>query len=173
MRTRLASLLLVLAVSWAQPRPAFAQIKDTDLGEAVARVVQRYPHVTVFDDVTVTVSNRCVTLTGWVTEPYKRDELGRLASRVDGTRTFTNAIVVLPVSITDDELRKRVAKAIYGNSMFWRYASMTYPPIHIIVESGNVILTGCVSDENERRMAYALAHVMGASTIRNDLRLDR
>ena len=48
---------------------------------------------------------------------------------------------MLPVSQFDDELRFRIARAIYGNSAFWNYAAMANPPIHIVVNRGRVTLT--------------------------------
>jgi osmotically-inducible protein OsmY len=81
---------------------------------------------------------------------------------------------VLPVSISDSRLRSKVAQAIYSNSAFWHYASMVNPPIHIVVEHSRITLTGCVNNEVERRLAYALAsQVDGALSVTNELRLDR
>ena len=52
---------------------------------------------------------------------------------------------MLPPVPEDDDLRHRVAKAIYGNPSFWSYAAMSNPPIHIIVERGQVTLKGTVA----------------------------
>jgi hyperosmotically inducible protein len=84
-----------------------------------------------------------------------------------------NDIRVLPVSNYDADLRVRVAQAIYGNPSFWRYAAMPTPPIHIVIEGGRVTLTGRVNGETERMLAYALAQVPGAFSVKNDLKLDR
>jgi osmotically-inducible protein OsmY len=171
MRTRVLALAMLLAL--LAPGIALAQFGDAELGSRVARCVQTYPRFTIFDDVSATVANLNVTLTGWVTDPIKREELGRQVARLPGVRTLTNLIVVLPPSPADVELRQRLARAIYGNSMFFRYGSMSSPPIHIIVANGNVRLTGSVTGENERRFAFALSHVAGARSITNDLRIGR
>jgi hyperosmotically inducible periplasmic protein len=163
----------LLAATLLFVRPVAAQISDSKLGDRVADAVRRCPSFSIFDDVTVGVSNRNVTINGWVTEPFKRDDITRRVNRVDGIRTLTNAIVVLPVSESDRALRQRLAKAIYGNSMFWRYASSANPPIHIIVEAGHVTLTGAVLDENEKSFAFALAHVSGVMSVKNELRIDK
>ena len=42
---------------------------------------------------------------------------------------------------------------IYSDSLFQRYAFRANPPIHIIVERGNVALTGAVGTEVEKRKA--------------------
>ncbi len=68
-----------------------------------------------------------------------------------------NHVKVLPVSQFDDQLRYRIARAIYGNSNFWNYAIMANPPIHIVVEHGRVTLTGVVQSEVDRMLARSLA----------------
>ncbi len=172
-RIRARLLAGLLAAMLLLTCPVFAQISDSALGERVADAVRRCPSFSIFDDVTVGVSNRNVTINGWVTEPFKRDDISRRVNKVDGIRSLTNGIVVLPVSEGDRVLRQRLAKAIYGNAMFWRYASSANPPIHIIVEAGRVTLTGAVMNENERSFAFALAHVNGVISVKNELRLDK
>ena len=83
-----------------------------------------------------------------------------------------NDIQVLPVSQFDDELRFRIARAIYGNSSFWNYAAMANPPIHIVVNRGHVTLTGTVNSNVERVLARSLAIGFGEFTVKNELRTD-
>ena len=156
------------------PALARAQSSDDDLLRQATSAVRGYTQYTIFDDVNVVVSDRAVTLTGRVTMPFKRDDIGARVSKIDGVRDIVNDIQVLPVSIEDSRIRQRVAQAIYGNSTFWQYASMVNPPIHIVVERSRVTLTGCVTSEVERMLAYALAtQVDGALSVTNDLRVDR
>jgi hyperosmotically inducible protein len=107
-----------------------------------------------------------------VTAPYKKDDLERRVRRVDGVTTVENAVDVLPVSQGDDELRFRIARAIYGNSSFWQYASMANPPIHIVVNRGRVTLEGVVNSNVERMLARSLATGFGAFDVTNLLRTD-
>ena len=79
---------------------------------------------------------------------------------------------MLPVPPFDDELRYRIARAIYSNAAFWHYASMAYPPIHIVVESGKVTLAGVVNSNVERMLARSLATTFGAFSVKNDLKTD-
>jgi osmotically-inducible protein OsmY len=156
------------------PALARAQSSDDDLLRQATSAVRGYTQYTIFDDVNVVVSDRAVTLTGRVTMPYKRNDIGARVSKIDGVRDIVNDIQVLPVSIEDSRIRQRVAQAIYGNSTFWQYASMVNPPIHILVERSRVTLTGCVTSEVERMLAYALAtQVDGALSVTNELRVDR
>ena len=84
--------------------------------------MNRYANFTIFDDVTIEVNEGVVTLSGKVTMPYKRDDIGKRVAKVEGVKEIRNRIGVLPVSQWDDELRYRIARAIYGNSNFWNYA---------------------------------------------------
>jgi osmotically-inducible protein OsmY len=66
-----------------------------------------------------------------------------------------------------------VARAIYGNALFWRYGSSAHPPIHVIVSHGHVTLAGVVASDTERSVAFALSHVAGAVGVSNSLRVER
>ena len=167
-----AGVVLMLA-SLAVPAAAAAEITDRDLAEKVVDSIQRYGPFSIFDDVGIIVENRVVTLTGRVTSPVKRDEIGQRVGKIDGVKSLVNEIKVLPLSPYDAELRLKIARAIYTNANFWQYASMSLPPIHIIVEGGHVTLTGRVGSQLDRTLAYVLAQVPGTFSVRNDLKVDR
>jgi hyperosmotically inducible protein len=171
MRTRLLA-ATVLGCQFLLATAALAQTSDRDLGERVAEAVRRYPQFSIFDDVEINVDHRAVTLDGRVTMPVKRAEIERRVARIDGIRSLTNNIGVLPVSQRDAELRMRVARAIYTHPAFWAYAQMPTPPIHIIVEGGRITLTGVVDTELERSLAFSLAQVSGNFGVTNRLKLD-
>jgi hyperosmotically inducible protein len=172
MRTRVRIVCLFVALL-AIASGASAQNSDRNLAEKVAATVRDYTPFTIFDDVNISVGQGTVTLSGAVTMPFKRQEIGERVAKIDGLRRLVNDLRVLPVSRADADLRARIAQAIYGHPAFWPYASMARPPIHIIVEAGRVTLTGTVNDEVERSLAYALAQVPGAFGVRNELRVDR
>jgi hyperosmotically inducible protein len=173
MTARLAA-ALVLAAALAVP--AQAQTPDVRKADEVFRdvsdTVLRYPQFTIFDDVSADVSNGVVTLQGRVTMPFKKQDLERRVAKVAGVTRVENKIGVLPVSRFDDELRYGLARAIYGSSAFWHYASMANPPIHIVVENGRVRLTGVVASEVERMLARSLATSFNAFSVTNDLKTD-
>jgi hyperosmotically inducible protein len=166
-----AGFLLTANVAIAAPTDG-TERKDFQIFNDVARSVEQYTRFTIFDDVNAQVKDGVVTLTGRVTMPYKRDDIERRVARVDGVRTVRNEIEALPVSQFDDELRYRIARAIYGNSNFWNYAIMANPPIHIVVERGHVTLTGVVGNEVDRMLARSLATGFGAFSVKNDLKTD-
>ena len=81
----------------------------------VAAQVRQYTRFTIFDDVNVAMENGVVTLSGRVTMPFKKDDIGARVATVDGVSQVKNDLTVLPVSPFDDELRYRIARAIYSN----------------------------------------------------------
>jgi len=165
-----ATLMLVALV--AAPALAQDERKDLQIFKDVSNTVLRYTRFTIFDDVSASIDQGVITLTGKVTMPYKRDDLENRIAKVPGVKRVDNSITVLPVSIYDDELRYRIARAIYGNSAFWQYATMTNPPIHVIVEHGNVKLTGVVNNNVERMLARSLASGFGGFSLTSELKTD-
>lgn len=151
---------------------AAAQPKDFQVFKDVAKSVDGYTQFTIFDDVSANVTDGVVTLTGKVTMPYKRDDIAKRITKVNGVVSVVDKIDVLPVSTFDDELRYRIARSIYGNSNFWNYAIMPNPPIHIVVEHGRVTLTGVVNSNMDRVLARSLAAQFGAFSVTNDLKTD-
>jgi len=149
-----------------------AERKDFQLLMDVAKSVDRYTQFTIFDDVSASVNDGIVTLTGKVTMPFKRNDIEKRIEKIDGVRGVRDQIAVLPVSQFDDELRYGIARSIYGNSNFWQYAAMPNPPIHIVVEHGRVTLTGVVSSEVDRMLARSLAAQFGAFSVTNALKTD-
>ena len=147
---------------------------DQKLAERIAEQMRRSTYFTVFDDVEIGVDNGVVTLTGYVTQPIKSDDLARRASHVDGVQEFVNKLEVLPASLADDRLRAVVANAIYRDPTFSNYASQTIPPIHVIVRNSSVLLTGVVNSEVERRQAENIVrHIPGIIGVQNALRVER
>ena len=178
MRKTIARLALASALTFAVAPHAFAA-DEVNIGRAnlavfkdVSSQVLGYVNFTVFDDISASVEDGIVTLTGHVTMPYKKEDIARRVSRVAGVNVVENKIQVLPVSIFDDELRFRIARAIYGNPSFWHYANMAQPPIHIVVKNGHVTLAGVVNSNVERALARSLAVGFGAFDVKNTLRTD-
>jgi hyperosmotically inducible protein len=133
----------------------------------VSSRINHYALFTVFG-----AKDGVVTLHGQVTMPYKRDDLGRLAARVDGVREVRNEITVLPASISDDRLRYRVARSIFSNPSLQRYALGANPSIHIVVDRGHVTLTGVVNSALDQRLAMLAANQFPAFSVTNDLKTE-
>lgn len=152
---------------------AHAQARADDLLAEVARSVTAYSRYTVFDDVRVEVEDGRVTLSGKVTQPAKKEEIGKRVEAIDGVVALRNDIEVLPAVPGDDDLRRRVARAIYGHAAFWHYAAMATPPIRIIVERNRVTLTGAVGSESDRLLARSLASGLGETSLTCQLTTSR
>ena len=168
---------LVMALAFALfSTSAFAEVnerKSLQIVNDISSEVRKYTRFTIFDDVRIGIADGGVAVvTGRVTMPFKKDDIGRIVGRVDGVSSVRNELGVLPVSPYDDVLRYRVARAIYGNSNFSHYAAMASPPIHIIVERGHVTLTGVVRSAVDRALARSLATQFGAFSVTNDLKTD-
>ena len=147
--------------------------KDLQVFNDISKTVQRYTHFTVFDNVDASVKDGVVTLSGQVTMDYKRDDIEKRVSKVDGVRQVNSKIVVLPVSQFDDQLRYRLARAIYRNPNFWNYAIGPNPPIHIVVDHSHVTLEGVVLNDMDRVIANSIASTQfGVMSVKNNLKTE-
>ncbi|MGQ0733572.1 MAG: BON domain-containing protein [Acidobacteriota bacterium] len=169
-KTTVAFCLVVLTAGVASV--SAQERKDLQIFRDISDQVNRYTQFTIFDDVNASVTQGRVVLTGWVTMPYKAKDIERRVRGVVGVTEVDNRLETLPVSQWDDELRYRIARAIYGNSSFWNYAAMANPPIHIIVNRGHVTLTGVVNSNVERMLARSLATGFGSFDVKNSLKTD-
>ena len=104
--------------------------------------------------------------------PYKRNDIERLVSRVDGVRHVKNEIRVLPASMYDDQLRYRIARSFYTNPNLVNYERGVTPSIHIVVDRGHVKLTGVVNSAADRRLASLVANQFPAYSVTNDLKTE-
>jgi hyperosmotically inducible periplasmic protein len=168
----LARLTAVALILIAVSAPAYAQSENLQIFREVQKQVLRYPHFTIFDSVNAQIDSGVVTLTGKVTMDYKRDDIARRVAKVNGITEVSNRIEVLPVSQFDDDLRIRIARAIYSNPNFRPFASMVNPPIHVIVERGRVTLEGVVNSNVDRVLARSIASSFLAFDVKNELKTE-
>jgi osmotically-inducible protein OsmY len=178
MTKRLLVLMAGVALSaWAASATAATtdtgNRKDLQVFNDISKAVTRYAHFTVFDSVDASVKDGVVTLTGRVTMPFKRDDIEKRVAKVDGVREVHDEISVLPVSQFDDQIRYRVARAIYTNPNFWNYAIVADPPIHVVVEHSRVTLTGTVQSEVDKALARSIAtNQFGVMSVTNNLKTE-
>ena len=162
----------VAQTSAAAPAAQLTERKDLQVFNDIADQVNRYTQLTIFDSISASVDEGRVVLSGWVTMPFKKDDLERRVRKVDGVMTVDNKIGVLPASQFDDQLRFRIARAIYSHSSFWNYAAMANPPIRVVVNRGRVTLEGVVQSNVERMLARSLASGFGEFELKNELKTD-
>jgi hyperosmotically inducible protein len=128
----------------------------------------------IFDNVNLEAQGDKLIVSGQVTQPFKKADMGNMLTRVKGVATVVNNLEVLPTSNFDDRLRLTVARAIYGDPYFLRYADQPLPPIHIIVKNGNVTLEGVVATTMDRAKAAMSARGAGLSfSVVDNLRVER
>lgn len=166
----ISALLLTLVPAWASAQSPDQRRTNDRLFRNIQSQVLEYPHYTIFDTISAQINEEgVVTLSGKVTMPYKREEIGKRVGSVNGVKQVNNQIDVLPASKSDDELREGIARAIYENPTFRPYASRVNPPIHVIVERGRVLLEGTVQDESERLLARSIARSSNAFAVTDTL----
>jgi len=148
------------------------QLSDAELRETLANKL-RYDRVgygIVFNNLTVSVENGAVTIGGKVRDYPDRNSAIAIVETTPGVKDVTDEIDVAPPSLTDDELRVRLARAVYGHSGLQKYALDPQAPIRIVVENGHVELAGVVLNKGDRQIAYAQANsVPGVFSVKNGL----
>ena len=71
------------------------------------------------------------------------------------------------------ELRRRIARQIYDDPLFWHAAHQPEPPIHVIVRNGDVALEGVVGTPVQKQKAGIIARsAFGVFDVENNLRVD-
>lgn len=143
---------------------------DKELGNAVGQAIVRYPYYSVFDYIDVTVEDGVVTLRGDVTaRPDKPADLYERISRVRGVQAIVDELEVLSPGIHDEQLRHRIARALFGHPQFDRYLGLA-PRMSIIVRNGYVTLKGVVFDQADRILAESIARrAYGVVRVINEL----
>ncbi|HEY1240260.1 MAG TPA: BON domain-containing protein [Bryobacteraceae bacterium] len=167
------ALLLGAGVAGATVNPPALQT-DEAISKQVRHEVAMYPYYGIFDNVNYRVVNGNVELTGAVTQPWKKDAIGKSVQKIPGVASLSNDLQVLPLSPMDNQLRLRIARAIYSDPALSRYAIQAIPPIHIIVNNGHVTLDGVVNNDLEKQVAGMRASTAGLSfgPVVNNLRVE-
>jgi hyperosmotically inducible protein len=132
------------------------------LEQARHQIVMYYAYG-IFDNINLEAQGSTLTVSGQVTQPFKKTDLGNILERVKGVAALENNLEVLPVSTFDDRLRLQLARAIYGDPFFVNYANQALPPIHIVVKNGSVTLEGVVASNMDRTKAEMAARRTGLS----------
>jgi hyperosmotically inducible protein len=132
------------------------------------------PFYGVFDNLAYKVSpDGTVTLLGQVSRPTLKSDAENVVKRIEGVERVDNQIKVLPASPNDDRIRRAVYRAIYSNDVLSQYALRAVPPIHIIVENGNVTLEGVVARQMDKQIAeMQTKSVPGVFSVSNNLRVE-
>lgn len=151
------SVLFLPGALAAAPQNQAHQRNEKKLQENLVKEVRHQllllPYYSVFDNLLFKVDGDKVTLLGQVVRPTLKSDAENAIKSIEGVASVTNQIEVLPVSAMDDQLRRAVYRAVYGDTVLYRYGMSALPSIHIIVKNGNVTLEGVVDSESDKNLA--------------------
>jgi hyperosmotically inducible protein len=158
----------------ARPQDEKKQRSEAKYREKLIKEVRHQlvmlPYYSVFDNLAYKVDGDTVTLYGQVTRPTLKSDAEAAVKSIEGVASVVNNIEVLPLSPMDDQLRRAVYRAIYGDSALSRYSIQAVPPIHIIVKNGNATLEGVVDSESDKNLANLRAsQVPNVFSVKNNL----
>jgi hyperosmotically inducible protein len=151
-------------------------VPDGELEKRLAKKVA-FDRVGYYDNafnyVALNVKDGVVTLTGDVLFDVPKDSALNIVARTPGVKDVVNEVNVLPVSGVDNSIRRRMALAIYRDSVLSRYAIDPVKPIRIVVDNGHVTLYGTVESAMDKNIAGLRASgVPGAFSVENKLVVD-
>jgi len=153
---------------------ALAFRQETKANQNIVREVRHQllllPYYSVFDNLAFKVDGDRVTLEGQVTNPTLKHDAEAAVKSIEAVSGVTNNIETLPPSPMDDQLRRALYRAIYGDPTLSKYGWSSMPSIHIIVKSGHVSLEGVVDNEADKNLAGLRANsVPNVFEVKNNL----
>ena len=169
-----------LAVSPTTPASPLNQSKNQnepksqqELTKEVRHVLVMLPYYSLFDNLAYRVEGDKVVLEGQVVRPSLKSDAEAAVKSVAGVSSVVNNIEVLPPSPMDDQLRRTLYRAIYGDPALSRYGFASVASIHIIVKNGNVTLEGVVDGEADKNLAGLRANgVPNVFSVKNNLQVE-
>ena len=152
-------------------KPASADDKNSSpLAKEVHHQLLMLPYCSVFDNLGFSIEGNKVILYGQVVRPSLKQNAEAEVKSIEGIDVVVNRIEVLPISQSDDELRRSVYRSIFEDSTLSRYAVQAVPSIHIIVKNARTMLLGVVDNASDRQLAEVRAReVTGVFEVENGL----
>jgi hyperosmotically inducible protein len=182
LRALLTAVLFVAPLTATLPTPASPMQKSKnqnepksqrELEKEVRHVLVMLPYYSVFDNLAYRVEGDKVILEGQVVRPSLKSDAEAVVKGISGVSTVVNNIEVLPPSPMDDQLRRALYRAIYGEPSLSRYGFAAVASIHIIVKNGNATLEGVVDSEGDKNLAYLRASgVPNVFSVKNNLQVE-
>jgi hyperosmotically inducible protein len=162
--------MLVIPIASARATAGQETKATQNLVREVRHQLLLLPYYTVFDNLAFKVDGDRVTLEGQVTNPTLKHDAETAVKSIEGISGVTNNIEVLPPSPMDDQLRRALYRAIYGDPTLSKYGWSSMPSIHIIVKNGRVSLEGVVDSEGDKNLAGLRANsVPNVFEVKNNL----
>ena len=151
-------------------------VPDAQLEQKLAQKLRyvRAGYDITFDYFALNVKNGVVTVEGQDRTGVGRDEALADIQNTPGVKDVIANITLEPVSLMDDGLRLRAARAIYRDSVLSKYAIDPAQPIRIIVDNGHVTLYGSVDSTMDKAVAGIRANqLFGAFSVQNNLVVEK
>ncbi len=175
----LGAALLAVQLGFADNHENLASKHESEAGRGriereVRRELTTLPFYSLFDHFAYRVEGDTVILMGKVSRPTLKSTAQNVVAKIEGVEKVSNEIEVLPASPNDDRLRLALYQSIYGHSVLQTLAVRAVPPIHIIVENGDVTLEGVVANDMQKQIAGTQANsVAGVFSVKNNLRVEQ
>jgi osmotically-inducible protein OsmY len=150
-------------------------VADAQLEQKLAKKLRyvRVGYDNTFDYFALGVKDGVVTVEGQDRTGVGRDEALADIANTPGVKDVIENISVEPVSIFDDGIRLRTARAIYRDTVLSKYAIDPAHPIRIIVTNGHVTLYGSVDNKMDKEIAGIRANqIPGAFSVDNKLQVE-
>ena len=165
--TSLSGLPMISQAEWKQQtEPKSRQ----NLIREVRHQLVLLPYYSVFDNLAFRVEGDTVILEGQVVRPTLKSDADNVVKNIEGIGRALNNIEVLPPSPMDDQIRRAVYRAIFGDPALSRYAESAVPSIHIIVKNGNVTLVRVVDSEADKNLVnLRVKAVPNVFSVKNEL----
>src|SRR5579863_486488 len=151
-------------------------VADEQLEQKLARKLTyvRSGYDSTFDYFALSVKDGVVTVEGQDRTGVGRDEALADIYNQPGVKDVVENISLEPVSLFDDGLRLRAARAIYRDPVLSKYAIDPARPIRIIVDNGHVTLYGSVISSMDKEVAGIRANqLFGAFSVENKLVVEK
>jgi hyperosmotically inducible protein len=160
----------VITPTGASPAASQETKANQNLVREVRHQLLLLPYYSVFDNLAFKVDGDHVTLEGQVSNPTLKHDAEGVVKSIEGVSGVTNNIEALPTSPMDDQLRRALYRAIYGDPTLSKYGWSAMPSIHIIVKNGHVSLEGVVDNETDKNLAGLRANgVPNVFEVKNNL----
>jgi osmotically-inducible protein OsmY len=149
----------------------------------------------VFDSLRFALKGKTIVLKGYASRPVLKSDAEKAMKGIEGVEGVENQIHVLPPSPNDDRIRVALYRRIYSQPMLRKYTSappgfgegpsvaraaggitqdppIGYHAIHIVVDNGNVILSGVVDSKTDADIAAIQANsTPGVFSVENDIQI--
>ena len=152
-------------------------VSDAQLHEDLSKKLY-YDRVGWYDSAfnyyTLSVKDGVATIGGQTYNDVGRDSALAIAYRMPGVKDVVSEIKVSPVSMFDDNLRRRTVRALYGDSALGKYAVDPARPIRIIIDGGHVSLYGEVNSSMDKQIAgMRVGQIPGVFSVENNLVVEK